>query len=74
MNDGNQGKRGLSSSEAAKYLGISDSALRQSRMNGWRDNRLPPPPFVKIGRKVLYLRDDLDRWLEKHRIGGGDEK
>ena len=60
--------RALSESEAATYLGISKITLRQGRCEGKRDNRMPPPPYVKIGRKILYLRDDLDRWLEMYRV------
>jgi hypothetical protein len=33
-------------------------------MEGNRENRTPPPPVIKIGRAVRYLRDDLDNWLE----------
>ena len=38
----------------------------QSRalMDGNRENRTPAPPFIKIGRAVRYLREDLDAWLE----------
>ncbi len=39
-------------------------------MNGKRQNRTPGPPFLKIGRKVLYLADDLDAWLLEHRHEG----
>jgi predicted DNA-binding transcriptional regulator AlpA len=53
--------------EAARYIGMSESFLRQSRMDGIRENRTPGPPFVKIGRAVRYLRRDLDAWLEKYR-------
>lgn len=60
-------RRGLSEAEAAHYVGMSRSFLRQARMDGRRLNRTPGPPFTKIGRKVLYLKDDLDRWLEEHR-------
>ena len=49
---------------------MSRSFLRQSRMNGKRQNRTPGPPFLKIGRKVLYLADDLDDWLLEHRHDG----
>ena len=62
-----QQRRGLSEAEAADYIGMSRSFLRQARMDGKRQNRTPGPPFSKIGRKVLYLRDDLDTWLEEHR-------
>ena len=60
-------RRGFSEAEAATYIGMSRSFLRQARMDGERFNRTPGPPFSKIGRKVLYLRDDLDTWLEEHR-------
>ena len=60
-------RRGFSEAEAAIYIGMSRSFLRQARMDGERLNRTPGPPFSKIGRKVLYLRDDLDTWLEEHR-------
>ena len=60
-------RRGLSEAEAAQYIGMSRSFLRQARMHGTRKNRTPGPPFTKIGRKVLYLKDDLDAWLEAHR-------
>ncbi len=60
-------RRGLSEAEAANYIGMSRSFLRQARMDGKRLNRTSGPPFTRIGRKVLYLKDDLDTWLEKHR-------
>ena len=60
-------RRGLSEADAANYIGMSRSFLRQARMDGKRFNRTPGPPFTKIGRKVLYLKDDLDAWLEAHR-------
>ena len=60
-------RRGLSEAEAANYIGMSRSFLRQARMDGKRLNRTPGPPFTKIGRKVLYPQDDLDGWLEAHR-------
>ena len=58
-----QNKRALSEIEAAEYIGMSRSFLRQSRMEGNRENRTPAPPFIKIGRAVRYLKDDLDNWL-----------
>ncbi len=60
----------LTEKQAAPYIGMSRSFLRQSRMNGKRQNRTPGPPFLKIGRKVLYLADDLDAWLLEHRHDG----
>lgn len=60
-------RRGFSEDEAAYYLGISRITLRQSRMDGRRENHMPPPPYVRLGRRIIYLRDDLDRWLEENR-------
>jgi predicted DNA-binding transcriptional regulator AlpA len=58
-----QNKRALSEIETAEYIGMSRSFLRQSRMEGNRENRTPAPPFIKIGRAVRYIKDDLDNWL-----------
>lgn len=53
----------ISELEAATYIGMSRSFLAQSRMDGNRENRTPAPPFIKIGRSVRYLVEDLDSWL-----------
>jgi hypothetical protein len=68
MDDSGMNQRAMSEINAAKYLGVSSSTLRQGRCEGRRDKRMPPPPYLKIGKKILYLRDDLDRWLEKYRV------
>lgn len=60
-------RRGYSEQEAAYYIGVSRISLRQGRMEGRRKNRMTPPPYVRLGRKILYLKDDLDRWLEANR-------
>ncbi len=57
----------LTEADAARYIAMSRSFLRQSRMDGARDRRTPGPQFLKIGRSVRYLREDLDRWLEQFR-------
>ena len=58
-------QRGLTEVEASHYIGMSRSFLRQSRMDGNRENRTPAPPFIKIGRSVRYLKEDLDAWLDE---------
>jgi len=45
---------------------MSESFLRQSRMDGVRENRTPGPPFIKIGRAVRYLVEDLDIWSKQY--------
>ena len=59
--------KALSELEAASYIGMSRSFLRQSRMDGDRVNRTPGPRYLKIGRSVRYLIEDLDAWLETFR-------
>jgi predicted DNA-binding transcriptional regulator AlpA len=61
-------KRGLSETQAAEYIGLSRSTLRQGRMDGDREGRCPTPPFVRLGRKIIYLREELDCWLDQHRV------
>ena len=70
-----EGKRCLTEAEAASYLSLSQSFLRQARMNGPRENRTPGPPFVRLGRAVRYLTRDLDAWLLRHRteVNGGND-
>jgi len=61
-------RRGYREKEAADYIGMSCSFLRQARMNGDRVERTPGPPWIRIGsRAIRYLREDLDAWLERHR-------
>ena len=60
--------RAIDTPAAAKYMGLSQEFLRQSRIYGDRDGRTPGPSFIRIGRKVMYLVDDLDRWLEERRV------
>ena len=66
----NVGSRAVTEQQAAQYIGMSRSFLRQGRMNGDREGRTPSPPYLKIGsRSVRYLIEDLDTWLEQFRQG-----
>jgi predicted DNA-binding transcriptional regulator AlpA len=58
----------MATAVAAAYVGISKSSLAHGRIYGRRKNRIPPPPFIKIGRSVKYLKEDLDNWLLQHRV------
>jgi len=57
-------KRVMTEQETSEYICMSRSFLRQSRMEGHRENRTPAPPFIKIGRSIRYMREDLDAWLD----------
>lgn len=60
-------KKVFKEAEAASYICMSRSFLSQDRAYGTLANRTPGPKFIKIGRAVRYLKDDLDCWLEQHR-------
>ncbi len=47
--------------EAAQYLGIAAQTLAKWRSNGGG------PPYVKICGVILYLVEDLDRFLDERR-------
>lgn len=57
----------LRSNEAAIFIAMSESFLRQSRIYGDLPGRTPGPPYLKVGRSVRYLVADLETWLEEHR-------
>lgn len=57
-------KRAFTEIEASEYIGMSRSYLRQSRMDGQLGKRKPAPRFIRIGRSIRYLREDLDQWLD----------
>jgi excisionase family DNA binding protein len=58
----------LTEKEAAEYLAVSVAYLRADRMNGKLKNRTLGPPFVKFGRSVRYLIEDLNQWLQMNRV------
>jgi len=59
--------RAMREADAAAYIAMSRHFLRLGRQTGRMGNRTPSPPYIKAGRRVLYLVSDLDAWLESHR-------
>ena len=47
---------------AADYTGVSVATLRQRRRLGL------PPAFIRVGRRVIYSRADVDSFLATHRV------
>jgi len=45
---------------AAQYLGVSEAWLRKARQDK------AGPPYVRIGRTIIYRKADLDEFLERH--------
>lgn len=63
-----QEKKLFTLAEAAVYLAVSESFLRKDCSEGPRLNRTPGPTPIKIGDMIRYTREDLDAWIEKHRM------
>ena len=49
--------------EAQKYIGMGNSNTQQE----WRDSG--QLPFYVIKRTILYKKSEIDKFIEKHRIG-----
>ena len=61
MNSTEHPKRRLRTSPAAAYCGSTKSTFEKLRLTG------DGPPFMKLGRTVVYDTDDLDAWLASRR-------
>lgn len=55
----------LTAEQAARYLGLSVGALRNSTSNG-------QIPYYKLGRRVRYLKSELRNLLLQNRRGGAN--
>lgn len=57
----------MSPTEAARYLNLAVSTLAKMRCLGGS------PTFVRLGRKIGYQRDDLDKWIAARRATNTSE-
>lgn len=57
-------KQVLSDSEAAVFMGLAPRSLRNARSKGAG----PRPPFVRVGRRIVYQVSDLLDYMGRHRI------
>jgi len=57
-------KFGFSTTEAAAYLGLSESYLRKLRRNV--DGYGSGPVYIKIGTRCIYTRANLRAWALAH--------
>jgi predicted DNA-binding transcriptional regulator AlpA len=53
--------RRLRTPAAADYVGYSESTLEKKRLTG------EGPPFIRLGRAIVYDTRDLDAWLDARR-------
>jgi predicted DNA-binding transcriptional regulator AlpA len=56
-----QAHRRLRTPAAAKYVGYAESTLEKKRVAG------DGPPFIRLGRAIVYDTRDLDDWLASRR-------
>jgi len=54
--------------EAATFLKIAEGTLRQ-----WVAKRKGSIPFHKVGKKVLFFREELETWVTSGKAGQVDE-
>jgi excisionase family DNA binding protein len=47
--------------QLAAYLGFSEKAVRARVYRR-------EIPFIQIGRRIIFKRDDIDAWLKAHTI------
>ncbi|MBI4191552.1 MAG: helix-turn-helix domain-containing protein [Betaproteobacteria bacterium] len=52
----------VQTSGAAAFLSLSDAWLRLLRSRG------EGPPYYRLGRRVVYRRDDLIEWASRFRV------
>jgi excisionase family DNA binding protein len=50
--------------QAAVYIG-----LQKHTLDVWRSSGRYGLPFIKVGRRVKYRRQDLDHFLEQRTVG-----
>jgi predicted DNA-binding transcriptional regulator AlpA len=60
-------RRRLRTPAAAEYIGWSESTLEKKRCSG------DGPPFIRLGRAVVYDTHDLDTWLNARRFSSTSE-
>jgi hypothetical protein len=64
-------KRSFTTIEAAHYIGVSVYTLKLARCDSPRNETrsfVPPRHFVAEGGRILYLREELDRWIDERAV------
>lgn len=66
-------KQILSPEELAAELGVHIVTLALARQANSK-SEFASLPFVRIGRKIFYRREDVDTFLQEHVVSGGGTK
>jgi len=56
--------RAFDEQQAATYIGMSQSYLRECRTNGAREGWPEPPAYFMVGSSYRYDIDDLNKWID----------
>lgn len=49
--------------KVSEILGNSVTTL-----NRWRSTAKKDLPYIKVGGRVMYSQDDVQKWIEKNRV------
>ena len=67
--------RALSEGAAGSYIGYSGAWMRKTRTEDEeriaRGEDSIGPPYIRVGRSIHYLIEDLDAWLDLQKEGRG---
>lgn len=63
----NTGSELLTTEELAEYLNVKVSYIYQL-------THVKRIPFIKMGAKLRFRRDDIDKWLKSQEVKNGDNK
>ena len=55
-------QRGFNTRSAARYIDFSEGFLRKARRG---KTKVPGPNYRRIGNRVIYLREELDAFLDQ---------
>jgi predicted DNA-binding transcriptional regulator AlpA len=55
------GRKFLTAKDAASLMGLANQTLAKYRVTG------ESPPYLKIGRKIVYDREELETWMAERR-------
>jgi hypothetical protein len=60
-------KKYLNAEEASQFIGAAVQTLARWRCEGGG------PPFIRVGRKIMYAIDDLIAWMNARRVSSTSE-
>lgn len=58
------GRAAFNNAQAAEYLGISPTTL-----SIWRCTKRYAIPYIRVGNRIRYRKEDLDAWLASRAVG-----